>query len=172
MWKKKYGPVRVEELEQHTDNEAGKWVWKTWILSTQLLIFQKHAYNSKMRQMDTFEEVKHTMLPWSSKPSKSKQNENHVSFQVLGTWTLWIELKALSPPQVQCYILRVQAFQVQDDNKHHLCSNLQFDSAAFQGRYSNETTAIQWRYRRVPQRWRGVHTKEAVQDQGDAQRAR
>jgi hypothetical protein len=41
MWKKKYGPVRVEELEQHTDDKAGKWVWKTWILSTQLLLFQK-----------------------------------------------------------------------------------------------------------------------------------
>ncbi len=43
-----------------------------------------------------------------------------------------------------------------------------------------KTTANLCRYRRenpaciiwVPQRWRGVHTKEAVQDQGDAQRAR
>lgn len=99
-----YGPVRVEELEQHTDDEAGKWVWKTWTLSTQLLLFQKHVYHSKMRKMDTFGEVKHIMLPWSSKPSKSKQNENHVSFQVLGTWTLQIELKALSPPSTMLHM--------------------------------------------------------------------
>lgn len=55
---KKVWSSQSRKLEQHTDDKAGKWAWKTWILSTQLLLFQKHVYPSKMRQMDTFEEVK------------------------------------------------------------------------------------------------------------------
>ncbi len=148
MWKKKYGPVRVEELEQHTDNEAGKWVWKTWILSTQLLIFQKHVYHSKMRQMDTIEEVKHTMLPWSSKPPKSKQNENHVSFQVLGTWTLRIELKALSPPSTGVRYYESKHFKYRMITSIASAAIYNLTVLLSKEDIQMKTTAIQWRYRR------------------------